>query len=225
MSRGLHLSKTIPCRKNFTPQEQWSSSSQKWCFFVHESGFPLGLFQDYHRVSSPMKFLLTPLLWVPSHCTPANHYFKSPVSADAHEKGQCNEDWPDSSKPHTAAPRLQAHFKDPNTADQTKKSPVPWFLPQLNTHQKSSAPDKAVEVSWLQFHLHEHSNGRGMKRNSNLPDSSWASHEKINSFTMEEVLCFSGGRHQICPWQMPFSAILCFCWLKSNMALHLFPQP
>lgn len=98
---------------------------------MHESGFPPGLFQDYNRVSSPVKFLPTPSLSVPSHCTPANHYLKSPVSVDAHEKGQCNRDWPGSSRPCTAAPQLQAHFRDPNTADETKKSSVPRFLPQL----------------------------------------------------------------------------------------------
>lgn len=145
-----------------------------------------------------MKFLRTPPLSVPSHCTLTDHYFKSPVSADAHEKGQCSKDWPGSSKPCTAAPWLQAHFKGPNTADQTKdKVACPLIPSTAETHtQKSTDPDEAAEV---QLHLHEHSNARGLKRNSNLPDSSWASHKEIYSFTMEEVLCFSSGRQQTCP--------------------------
>lgn len=146
MSRELHSSKTVPCRKSFMPQGHRSSSSQQWCFFVQELGFALELFQDYNSISRPMKFLQTPPLSVPSHCTPTNHYFKSPVSADAHEKGQRSKDWPGSSKPCTAAPWLQAHFRDPNTADQTKdKSPVPWFLPQLK-----HTPRRALTQTRLQ---------------------------------------------------------------------------
>lgn len=105
-----------------------------------------------------------------------------------------------------------------------KKVICPLIPSTAETLKKSSDPDEAVEVSWLQFQLHEHSNGRGMKRNSNLPDSSWAIHKEIYSFTMKEVLCFSGGRQQTCPRQMPIWLILCFCWLKTNMALHLLPQ-
>lgn len=227
MSRELHSSKTVPCRKSFMPQGHRSSSSQQWCFFVQELGFALELFQDYNSISRPMKFLQTPPLSVPSHCTPTNHYFKSPVSADAHEKGQRSKDWPGSSKPCTAAPWLQAHFRDPNTADQTKDKVTCSLIPSTaETHtQKSTDPDEAAEVPWLQLHLHEHSNGRGLKRNSNLPDSSWASHKEIYSFTTEEVLCFSGGRQQTCPKQMPTWFTLCFCWLKTIAALHLSPQP
>lgn len=52
-----------------------------------------------------------------------------------------------SSQCSAAAPRLQAHFRDPKAAEQTKaKSPVPWFLPQLkHTPQKSIDPDEVLQ--------------------------------------------------------------------------------
>lgn len=115
-------------QEKLDPSRAVESSSQQFCFFVHELGFP----RAFPRVGSQALWNSSQFHHFSSYCTPANHYFKSLVSADACEKGQCNKDWPGSSKPHTEAPQLQAHFRDPNTADQTKdKPPVPWFLPQL----------------------------------------------------------------------------------------------
>lgn len=160
-----------------------------------------------------MKFLPIPPLSVPSHCTPANHYFKSSVSVDTHEKEQCNKDWPGSSKPCTCSTTAAGTLYGLKHSRSNKGQVTCPLIPSTaeTCSQKSTDPDEAAEVSWLQFHLHEYSNGRGVKRNSNFPGSSWASHKEIYSFTMEEVLCFSGGRQQTCLRQMPTWLILCFC--------------
>lgn len=150
MSRELHSSKTLlPVGKTSPLKNSGAAhpNNDAPCAWVRA---PQGLFQDCNRVSSPMKFLPTPPLSVPSYCTPANHDFKSPISADAHEKGQCNKDWPSSSKPCTEAPQLQAHFRAPHSTSNKRQVTYLLIPSTAETHtQKSTDPDEvAIPFTW-----------------------------------------------------------------------------
>lgn len=173
-----------------------------------------------------MKFLPTPPLSVPSHCTPANHYFKSTVSADTHDKEHVI-------KTGQAAPSLALEHHSCRHTLRTQTRQIkqktshlsPDSFHSWNTHPEEHWPRwgcrgvlVAIPFAWTQqWQRHE--------KEQQFPGSSWASHKEIYSFTMEDVFRFSGGRQQTCPRHMPTWLILCFCWLKTIKALHLSPQP
>lgn len=92
----------------------------------------------------------------------------------------------------------------------------------------------------MQLHLHEHSNARGLKRNSNLPDSSWASHKEIIALPWRRyfVLVVADSKPALTDANLAHSLLLLtkdYCSSSSSattlthtgtsLFLQLFPSP